>query len=143
MTPIEIRAAIKASAGLTDLAHQHQTQAIADTLSVGMVKVVTRHGGIGTILEALGADTGAALLDGLFALRDTNPAVKWAWSLIDRGELDFGSPATRAMIVRLKDEGKIPPDIASALLALAEVPDPVDEFDVRVAIFADDGSLMV
>ena len=69
--------------------------------------------------------------------------MKWAWVLINRGELDFGSPATRGMIQQLQIGGALTSSQAATLLALAEVPDPVDEMDVRRAIYADDGSLLV
>lgn len=73
-------------------------QAIADAVNVGRTRVAQKLGGIGLIMETLGPDDGAALLDQLDALSATNSAVKWAFVLINRGELDFGSPATRAMI---------------------------------------------
>jgi len=73
-------------------------QAIADAVNVGRTKVVQKLGGIGLVMETLGPTDGAALLDQLDALSATNSAVKWAFVLINRGELDFGSSATRAMI---------------------------------------------
>lgn len=102
---------------------------IAATVSVGRVKAVTKQGGIGTVLEVLGPQDGAALLDSLEALAATNSAVKWAFVLINRGELDFGSAATRAMIDQL-----IPGSAGIALKAVAEVPDPVGWEACRAAI---------
>ena len=141
MTPTEIRAAIQADTTLQAL--MPDTQAIAAALSVGRTRVTTRLGGVGVVLEALGPEEGAAVLDTLDALKATSSPVKWAWVLINRGELDFGSPATRGMIQQLQLGGALTVSQAATLLALAEVPDPVDEMDVRRAIYADDGSLLV
>jgi len=110
------------------------TQAIADALSVGRKKVATRLGGIGLVMETLGPTDGAALLDQLEAMSATVPAVKWAFVLINRGELDFGSPATRAMIDQL-----VPAPANTLLKAVAEVDDPIDEMAVRQACWSDDG----
>lgn len=141
MSPDNIRAAIQADPTLQAL--MPDTQAIAAALSVGRTRVAARLGGIGVVLEALGPEEGAAVLDTLDALKATSSPVKWAWVLINRGELDFGSPATRGMIQQLQIGGALTSSQAATLLALAEVPDPVDEMDVRRAIYADDGSLLV
>lgn len=141
MTPDDIRAAIQADTALQAL--MPDTHAIAAALSVGRARVTTRLGGVGVVLEALGPVEGAAVLDTLDALKATSSPVKWAWVLINRGELDFGSLATRGMIQQLQIGGALTSPQAATLLALAEVPDPVDEMDVRRAIYADDGSLLV
>lgn len=112
--------------------------AIAAALSAGRTKVVQRLGGIGTVLEVLGPTDGAALLDQLQATTTTVPALKWAWVLVDRGELDFGSASTRAMIDVL-----VPEPARTALKAVAEVPDPVDPFAVRRLIWADNGDCLL
>ena len=94
--------------------------AIAATVNAGRTKVQTTLGGIGTVLETLGPIDGAVLLDSLEAMAATNSAVKWAFVLINRGELDFGSTATRGMIDML-----IPGAAGTALKAVAEKPDPL------------------
>lgn len=114
--------------------------AIAAALSVGRVKVQPKIGGIGLVLETLGPDNGAELLDSLQVMSATIPALKWAWYLIERGELDFGSPATRGMIDVLVDNGAINESVGAALKAVAEVPDPVSVYDVQVALYNDDGT---
>ena len=118
----------------------HDTQAITDAFNVGHTKVATKLGGIGLVLEALGPVDGAALLDGLQAMTTTVRALKWAWYLIERGELDFGSPATRGMIDTLVTQGAIAEPLGSALKATAEVPDPIDELTIRKTVLADDGT---
>lgn len=110
-------------------------QAIADALNVGRSKIVPKLGGIGLVLETLGPVDGAALLDALEAQAATVPALKWAFTLVNRGELDFGSAATRAMITTL-----IPSPAKEALLAVAEVPDAVTAAQVEVCMKNDDGS---
>ncbi len=109
--------------------------AIADTVNAGRTKVAEYLGGIGTVMNALGPDDGAALLDQLQTVAETNSAVKWAFVLINRGELDFGSPATRAMINLL-----VPSPAKEVLLAVAEVPDPVTTAECEVAMRNPDGS---
>ena len=109
--------------------------AIAAALNVGRTKVEPKLGGIGLVLETLGPVDGAVLLDALEAQAATVPALKWAFTLISRGELDFGSNATRAMIASL-----IPSPAKEALLAVAEVPDPVSLHDLTVALQNSDGS---
>lgn len=103
--------------------------AIAAALSAGRTKIAARLGGIGAVLETLGPVDGAALLDSLESMATTVPAVRWAFVLINRGELDFGSPATRAMIDQL-----VPSPAKEALLSLAEVPDIITPHQVAQAL---------
>lgn len=103
--------------------------AIAAAVSAGRVRISQRMGGIGTVLETLGPDAGAALLDELEAQAASIPALKWAWVLINRGELDFGSPATRSMIEML-----VPSPAKEALMAVAESADPVSAYRVATAM---------
>lgn len=104
--------------------------AIAAAVNVGRTKIVSRLGGIGAVMETLGPVDGAALLDLLEVTASTVPAVRWAFVLINRGELDFGSLATRAMIDQL-----VTSPAKELLLAVAEVPNPITEFDVRCALY--------
>lgn len=115
-------------AGGFDLVHRNDG-AIAAALSANRTKVVTKLGGVGLIMEALGPQIGAALLDQLEAQAQTNSAVKWAFVLINRGELDFGSTATRAMIDLL-----VPEPARAALKNVAVVPDVVTPQQVALAL---------
>ena len=106
--------------------------AIAAVVNAGRVKVVPTLGGIGTVLETLGPIGGAELLDNLEAMASVNSAVKWAFVLINRGELDFGSAATRGMIDML-----VPGPAGAALKAVAEQPDHLTP--ARIANILDGG----
>jgi hypothetical protein len=108
--------------------------ALAAILSVGRIKAVDKPIGYGTVLEALGADAGAAFLDGLTALAATSSPVKWALKLLDRGELNVGAHATQAQLDALAEGGAMPVAVAQALKALAVVPDVVTAQDVQAAL---------
>ncbi len=114
--------------------------AIANALNNGRIKVANRLGGIGLVLETLGPTDGAILLDTLQALTASVPALKWAWYLIERGELDFGSAATRGMIDTLVAGGAMSAGVGAALKNAAHVPDPVTAAEVEVAMKNPDGS---
>lgn len=116
--------------------------AIAAAVNAGRTRVQSRQGGIGLVLDTLGPIEGAAVLDTLNALKATNSAIKWAWVLIERGDLDFGAPATRAMIDQLAAGGAMTTAQAAALKGTAEVADPVTEHDVRRAIWSDAGEYL-
>lgn len=103
--------------------------AIAAQVSAGRTRIGQRLGGIGLIMEALGPANGAALLDQLETTAASNSAVKWAMVLINRGELDFGSQATRQMIDLL-----VPGAAADALKAVAQFADPVTPAQCAAAL---------
>lgn len=125
-----------------DLLASQDADAIADVVNVGRTRIVPRLGGIGAVMETLGAVDGPLVLDALDALKGTLPAVRWGWVLLERGELDFGSTVTRQMIDGLVMGGVMTEAQGLAIKALAEQPDLVSEFDVRRAIWADDGSYL-
>lgn len=120
-----------------ELLASRDSEAVTAQVNQGRTKVVQTLGGIGTVLEAIGPVDGAALLDALEAQSATVPPIKWAFVLINRGELDFGSDTTRGMIDQLIQE-----PARSALKAVAEVPDPVSELDVRKALWSETGEYL-
>lgn len=128
MTHDEIRSAILASSELTALVRVN-TQAVADALSIGKVKRIEFYASLGTPMKYLGPEAGAALLDTMETLSESNPVVKWGFKLLERGELDLGLDSTRAMLDAL-----LPPEAAAALKGLAEVPDAVTVSDVLAAM---------
>lgn len=109
----------------------HDYQAIADAVNDGRTKVEKTLGGIGTVLETLGPVGGAALLDSLQSMTASVPALKWAWYLIERGELDFGSAAARGMIDQFVADGAMPAVVGALLKGVAEAPDPVNAHDIE------------
>ena len=125
-----------------DLLASQDADAIAAVVNVGRTRIAPRLGGIGAVMETLGSVDGPLVLDALDSLKATLPAVRWGWVLLERGELDFGSTVTRQMIDGLVMGGVMTEAQGLAIKALAEQPDPVTEFDVRRAIWADDGSYL-
>ncbi len=105
-------------AGMTD-------RQIADAINAATVPVICeRLIGYGTVMEALGADAGAALLDALEALSASTPAVKWAMRLLDKGDLNVGSTAVRAQLDALCAGGVMTALQRDSLKALGEAPGP-------------------
>ncbi len=123
-----------------EILETHDTQAITDAFNSGRTKVAKTLGGIGTVLETLGPVEGADLLDALQAMTATISPLKWAWYLIERGELDFGSPATRGMIDTLVTGGVMPAGAGALLKGVAEVADPIDELTIRRTVLSADGT---
>ena len=100
--------------------------AVADIVNANRTTVVTRLGGIGAVMEALGPTAGAALLDSLTVLSASNSAVKWAMVLLNNATLDFGLSSTRTMIQQVVTD--VPTQ--TALLNIASVPDLVSVNDI-------------
>lgn len=140
MTPDAIRAAVAASPELLALAKQAtaDTQAIADALSLGRTRAVPTEIGNGTILEVLGLTTGNALLDVI----NNQPDFRHVKPLVEQGRLRLDSVLVQATLQSLVP-AVLTQAQATALLARAQMPDPVPEFDVRCALWADDGALKV
>lgn len=136
MTHDDIRAAIGASPALKALVPD--TTALADALSAGRARFVETNIGVGTLIEVLGLAVANPVLDAIYAA----PDYRHVRPLLDQGRLRLDSPfvrgALQSMVPALLTQAQ-----RDALVARAQVPDPVSEFDVRCAIFADDGSLKV
>lgn len=110
MTYAEIRAAIVAN-GWQDKAAGE----IAELLNAPTVVLVERMIGVGTVLDALGPANGAALLDQVKVVADSDAVVKYGWFLLERERLDVGLASTRAMLDSL-----LPVEAATVLKRLAE-----------------------
>ena len=108
--------------------------ALAAILSVGRTKTVDKLIGYGTVLEALGAEGGAAFLDGLTAVAASSSPVKWALKLLDRGELNIGAAATQQQLDALAAGGVMPQAVADALKGLAVSPDEITASQVQQAL---------
>lgn len=107
------------------------TQAITDALNVGRVKRQFTQVGRGLILEVMGMDAGNSFLDTLQAI----PEFRHVWPLIETGTLELMSGRLEESMTMLVNANALTLADAEALLALAEVPDPAAEFDVRCALF--------
>lgn len=88
---------------------------IAAMLNVQQTVLVERMIGVGTVLDALGPANGAALLDQVKVVAETDAVVKYGWMLLESASLDVGLDSTRAMLDAL-----LPPEAATVLKGLAE-----------------------
>lgn len=137
MTADEIRAAIAADPALQALVPD--TQAIAAALSVGRTRYVETQIGVGSIIEVLGLAAANPVLDALYA----SPDYRHVKPLLDQGRLRLDVVAQAGMLQPLVTGGLLTQVQLDALVARAKEPAPVDEYDVRMAIYNDDGSLKV
>lgn len=150
MTPDAIRAAIAADPALQALAAAGHTQGIADALSVGRTRIGEHFASARGVLERYphGPLAGDALLAALEAFAATaDPMARIvgrALHFLNAPEgLNLGAPATQGLIDALHAGGVLTQVQRDGLRTMATVPDPVPEWDVRCAIFADDGALLV
>ncbi|MDY0282357.1 MAG: hypothetical protein RBR35_17560 [Salinivirgaceae bacterium] len=110
MTHTEIREAI-----LTNGWQGKSPGEIAALLNVPQTVLVERMIGVGTVLDALGPANGAALLDQVKAVAETDAVVKYGWMLLESASLDVGLDSTRGMLDAL-----LPAEAATVLKGLAE-----------------------
>lgn len=143
MTPEDIRTAIQADAALQALVPD--TQAIADALSAGRTK-------LGTVsrawLATWAAGTGMRAVMQDVSTTAGHPLRSIALATLDvlagaADGIDFAEPANVASVQAWVTAGLMTQEQADALFALGTVADPVDEMDVRRAVYDDDGSLAV
>jgi hypothetical protein len=85
-------------------------------------RIVAARIGVGSVMSALGASAGAALLDTLEVIAASNSPVKWALRLLAADNLDIGNAETRAQIDALAAAGVMTVEQAATLKALAEQP---------------------
>lgn len=138
MTPQEIRDAIVADPAIHALVPD--TEALAVALSEGRMKVVSTIGSYALILATV--PDGGALLNVMETVAGQSPTWKWAWQSLKDGRFDFGLPQAISGWDDLANVGATTDQI-TALKKIPLVPDPVGEFEVRCAIYAPDGSLLV
>lgn len=114
--------------------------AMATYLSHDRAAIQSRTVGIGTVLATLAPD-GGAFLDAIEQLAGLDPNVKWGLKLLERGELDVGMAATRALLTGIA--GNVPELAAgiNALLALAEVAEPIQYNALSDALNVAEGRL--
>ena len=88
---------------------------IAELLNEPQVVLSERMIGVGTVLDALGPAAGAALLDQVKAVAESDAVVKYGWMLLESASLDVGLDSTRVMLDAL-----LPAEAAAVLKGLAE-----------------------
>ena len=135
MTHDEIRAAIAADPALQALVPD--TQAIAAALSAGRMRWKHTEIGVGTIIEVLGLAAANPVLDAIYA----SPDYRHIKPLLDQGRLRLDAVAQAGMLQPLVTGELLTQAQLDALVARAKEPAPVAEYDVRMAIYNDDGSL--
>lgn len=114
------------------------TEAIAQRLSQGRVKYVHTEIGVGTIIESFGLTSGNQVLDVIYGL----PDYRHVKPLLDQGRLRLDSAFVRNALQSMVPS-LITQDQYDSLISRSEQPDLISEWDVRCAIFNDDGSLAV
>lgn len=120
--------------------------AIAEALSVGRTKIVSREVGDGAISLALGTPAGPIFMLTLETIAnqpvtaETTPeslaqiaVARQAWRSINRVGFDVGNPGVRAGIDAMVGT-LLTADQAEAIKALAVVPDPVTPVEVQRVI---------
>lgn len=137
MTPQEIRDAITASAEIHALVPD--TTAIAAALSAGRTRYRATEIGKGTILQVLGLPAGNAVIDAILAA----PDYRHIKELLEQGRLRLDIAAQGGLLQPLVIAGVMTQAQHDALCEVAMDADHIPEFEVRCAIFADDGSLLV
>ena len=137
MTADEIRAAIAADPALQALVPD--AVAIAAALSAGRTRWKHTDIGVGTIIEVVGLAAANPVLDALYA----SPDYRHVKPLLDQGRLRLDVVAQAEMLQPLVTGGLLTQVQLDALVTRAKEPAPVDEYQVRVAIYNDDGSLKV
>lgn len=86
-----------------------------------IVEIQSKLIGPGLIMETLGADAGAAVLDALEVLAQSIPRVRWAMFLIKGAGVDAGSEIVRDQMDALATQGVITAAQADAVKRLGEI----------------------
>lgn len=128
---------IKAKCDASLIATQ-DVEAIAVAVSKGRVKPSGLQIGSGTILETIGLTAGNALLDVI----NSTPGFRHVKILVNDGRLIISSPLVKASLDGMVKASVLTQEHADALLALAVMPDPVTELDVRKSLYDIDGTFL-
>ena len=99
--------------------------AIAAIISTGRVKTQPTPIGIGTVLAVM-APSGGEFLNALESMGATDANVKWALKMIEQQTFDVGHPVTRAQLEAFAVAVPTMSTAIAALVAVAEVADPIN-----------------
>lgn len=133
-----------------ELLATRDSQAIADKVNQGRTKIsddywLTDRGMVADITKITGnTDMSSSILtklDGM-ALQDRSTKAIVDRLKTDAKGINFGDPALRAHFDMLGSAGLLEESEVMCLLMLAVQPDPVTEYQVRCAIWADNGDYL-
>lgn len=125
---------VKCSKGVLQ---SRDTFVIRDIVNKDRTKPSTREIGNGTILETIGLQYGNAMLDVLY----NAPDFRHVKPLLEQGRLIIGSPLVVATVQSMVPS-IMPQQVADMLLSLTTEPHPITEYDVRKALYADNGDYL-
>lgn len=143
----DIKTAASTIPAMTSALAARDSGAVAAAMPVKTALVKTSIGA-GTIIAVMGMGNGGG---GQFlaklrsanlpaALADYTDDIKEIMPVIDRGDFDCGSLAARGFLDTMATAGVITSDQCTALKALGEIPVKLTEFEVRCALWAEDGT---
>jgi hypothetical protein len=112
--------------------------AIATILSTGRVKTQPTPIGIGTVL-AIMAPSGGDFLNAIESKGATDANVKWALKMIEQQTFDVGHQVTRAQLEAFAADTPAMATAIDALMAVAEVADPIHYNAVSAALNVAEG----
>jgi hypothetical protein len=75
--------------------------------------------GIGLVMNALGPQDGAALLEALSSMENNNPLLRWGLRALQQNGLDFSLVSTRNQIEALVADGLLTPAQRDALFSMS------------------------
>ena len=113
---------------------------IAAILSTGRVKTQPTPIGIGTVLAVM-APSGGDFLNTLESMGASDANVKWALKMIEQQTFDVGHAVTRAQLEAFAGAAPEMAAAVGALLAVAEVVDPINYNAVSDALNIAEGRL--
>lgn len=137
MTEAEVLSIISGSPELKALIPD--TAAIAAAISADRKKLVHTEIGNGSILQAMGITQGNAVLDFIYTHND----FRHVRPMLEQGRLRLDAAMTLQFLQLFVAQGLCTQESANALIAMAQVPDPIDEMLVRRALWSDDGVLQI
>lgn len=111
---------------------------IAATVNVGRTKANNREIGNGSIIETIGLTAGNQLLDVL----NSDAQFKYVKPLLDQGRLIVSSQTVKDALTALVTAGALTQANADKLLALGQSPSHVSAYDISVAVYNPDGSII-
>lgn len=120
-----------------EVLQSRDTFVIRDIVNKDRTKPSTREIGNGTILETIGLQYGNAMLDVLY----NAPDFRHVKPLLEQGRLIIGSPLVVATVQSMVPS-IMPQPVADMLLSLTTEPHPITEYDVRKALYADNGDYL-